>query len=73
MRQVVLMTTFTYSATFDTVMGDIKLGKNGEWAHPPVLGARAASSGFAGVHGFSVREKKDLPAGKLSAYTICQV
>jgi len=31
------MTTFTHSATFDTVMGDIKLGKNGEWAHPPVL------------------------------------
>jgi hypothetical protein len=30
------MTTFTHNATFETVIGDIKLRKNGEWAHPPV-------------------------------------
>jgi len=47
------MTTFTHSATFDTVMGDIKLGKNGGWGHPPVLqvqfqGIVGRDVGFAG-------------------------
>jgi branched-chain amino acid transport system substrate-binding protein len=31
------LSTFARGATFNTVMGDIKFGKNGEWAHPRVL------------------------------------
>jgi branched-chain amino acid transport system substrate-binding protein len=32
-----ILSTFTSEATFKTVMGDVKFGKNGEWAHPRVL------------------------------------
>ncbi|HEX8045770.1 amino acid ABC transporter substrate-binding protein [Rhizobium sp.] len=31
------LSAFARDATFDTVMGEIKFGKNGEWAHPRVL------------------------------------
>ena len=53
MRQVVLMTTFTHSATFDAVTGDIKLGKNGEWADPPVL--QVQFLGIVGQEGQAVQ------------------
>jgi branched-chain amino acid transport system substrate-binding protein len=32
-----ILSTFTSEATFNTVMGDVQFGKNGEWAHPRVL------------------------------------
>ena len=47
------MTTFTHSATFDTVMGDIKLGKDGEWAHPGVL--QVQFQGIVGQEGQAVQ------------------
>ena len=31
------LSSFTRDAIFSTVMGDVKFGKNGEWAHPRVL------------------------------------
>ena len=33
----VRVSAFARGATFDTVMGDVKFGANGEWAHPRVL------------------------------------
>jgi hypothetical protein len=53
MRQVALMTTFTHGTTLDTVMGDIKLGKNGEWTHPRVL--QGQFQGIVGQEGRAVR------------------
>ena len=32
-----ILSTFTSEATFNTVMGDVQFGKNGEWTHPRVL------------------------------------
>jgi branched-chain amino acid transport system substrate-binding protein len=32
-----ILSTFTSEATFNTVMGDIRFGRNGEWAQPRVL------------------------------------
>lgn len=32
-----ILSTFTSEATFNTVMGDVQFGRNGEWAHPRVL------------------------------------
>jgi branched-chain amino acid transport system substrate-binding protein len=42
------LSTFAREATFSTVMGDVKFGKNGEWAHPRVL--QVQFQGIAG-HG----------------------
>jgi branched-chain amino acid transport system substrate-binding protein len=41
-----LLSAFARAATFNTVMGDVKFGKNGEWAHPRVL--QVQFRGFAG-------------------------
>jgi branched-chain amino acid transport system substrate-binding protein len=44
-----LLSTFTSEAIFNTVMGDIQFGKNGEWAHPRVL--QVQFQGIAGHEG----------------------
>ena len=31
------LSAFARDAEFNTVMGDVRFGKNGEWAHPRVL------------------------------------
>jgi branched-chain amino acid transport system substrate-binding protein len=33
----VILSTFTSEETFDTVMGEVRFGRNGEWAQPRVL------------------------------------
>jgi branched-chain amino acid transport system substrate-binding protein len=48
------LSTFTRGATFNTVMGDIKFGENGEWAHPRVLQVQ-----FRGIAGHEVEQFKD--------------
>jgi branched-chain amino acid transport system substrate-binding protein len=48
------LSTFTRGATFKTVMGDIKFGKNGEWAHPRVLQVQ-----FRGIAGHEAEQFKD--------------
>jgi branched-chain amino acid transport system substrate-binding protein len=48
------LSTFTRGATFNTVMGDIKFGKNGEWAHPRVLQVQ-----FRGIAGHEPDQFKD--------------
>jgi branched-chain amino acid transport system substrate-binding protein len=48
------LSTFTRGATFNTVMGDIKFGKNGEWAHPRVLQVQ-----FRGIAGHEAEQFKD--------------
>lgn len=45
------LSAFTRDATFGTVMGDIKFGKNGEWAHPRVLQVQ-----FQGISGHEVEQ-----------------
>jgi ABC-type branched-subunit amino acid transport system substrate-binding protein len=45
------LSTFTREATFNTVMGDIKFGKNGEWAHPRVLQVQ-----FQGISGHDIEQ-----------------
>jgi branched-chain amino acid transport system substrate-binding protein len=40
------LSAFTQGATFGTVMGDVKFGRNGEWAHPRVLQVQ-----FQGISG----------------------
>jgi branched-chain amino acid transport system substrate-binding protein len=40
------LSAFTRDATFNTVMGDVRFGKNGEWAHPRVLQVQ-----FQGIDG----------------------
>ena len=49
-----LLATFTSEATFDTVMGDVQFGKNGEWAHPRVLQVQ-----FRGIAGHEPDQFKD--------------
>ncbi len=49
-----LQSTFTSEATFNTVMGAIKFGKNGEWAHPRVLQVQ-----FQGIAGHQADQFKD--------------
>jgi len=44
-----LLSTFTSEAVFNTVMGDVKFGKNGEWAQPRVLQVQ-----FQGIVGHEV-------------------
>ncbi len=48
------LSTFTRDATFNTVMGDVKFGKNGEWAHPRVLQVQ-----FQGIDGYDADQFKD--------------
>jgi branched-chain amino acid transport system substrate-binding protein len=40
------LSAFTRDAEFNTVMGDVRFGKNGEWAHPRVLQVQ-----FRGIDG----------------------
>lgn len=49
-----ILSTFTSEATFNTVMGDVKFGKNGEWAHPRVLQVQ-----FQGIEGHEAEQFKD--------------
>ena len=49
-----LLSTFTSEAVFNTVMGDVKFGKNGEWAHPRVLQVQ-----FQGIAGHEVDQFKN--------------
>ena len=49
-----LLSAFTSEATFNTVMGAIKFGKNGEWAHPRVLQVQ-----FQGIAGHQADQFKD--------------
>ena len=44
-----LLSTFTSEAVFNTVMGEVKFGKNGEWAQPRVLQVQ-----FQGIVGHEV-------------------
>jgi branched-chain amino acid transport system substrate-binding protein len=47
------LSAFARDTTFDTVMGEIKFGKNGEWAHPRVLQVQ-----FQGITGHGVDQFK---------------
>ncbi|KWT72978.1 Branched-chain amino acid ABC transporter, amino acid-binding protein [Hyphomicrobium sulfonivorans] len=49
-----ILSNYASEATFDTVMGNIKFGKNGEWAHPRVLQVQ-----FRGISGDGVDQFKD--------------
>jgi branched-chain amino acid transport system substrate-binding protein len=49
-----LLSTFASEAVFNTVMGDVKFGKNGEWAHPRVLQVQ-----FQGIAGHEVDQFKN--------------
>jgi branched-chain amino acid transport system substrate-binding protein len=46
--------TFTRDATLNTVMGDVKFGKNGEWAYPRVLQIQ-----YQGIAGHEADQFKD--------------
>ena len=48
------LSTFTRDATFNTVMGDVKFGRNGEWTHPRVLQVQ-----FRGIAGNGADQFKD--------------
>jgi branched-chain amino acid transport system substrate-binding protein len=48
------LATFTRNTTFNTVMGEVKFGKNGEWAHPRVLQVQ-----FQGIAGHDADQFKD--------------
>ncbi len=50
----VILSTFTSEATFNTVMGDVQFGKNGEWAQPRVLQVQ-----FRGIAGHEASQFKD--------------
>jgi branched-chain amino acid transport system substrate-binding protein len=49
-----LLSTFTSEAVFNTVMGEVEFGKNGEWAHPRVLQVQ-----FQGITGHEVDQFKN--------------
>jgi branched-chain amino acid transport system substrate-binding protein len=49
-----LLSSFARDATFNTVMGDVKFGRNGEWAHPRVLQVQ-----FQGIAGHEADQFKD--------------
>lgn len=49
-----ILSTFTSEATFDTVMGDVQFGRNGEWAHPRVLQVQ-----LRGIAGHEAEQFKD--------------
>jgi branched-chain amino acid transport system substrate-binding protein len=48
------LSAFARGATFDTVMGEVKFGANGEWAHPRVLQVQ-----FQGIAGHEADQFKD--------------
>jgi len=48
------LSAFARGATFNTVMGDVKFGKNGEWAHPRVLQVQ-----FRNITGHEPEQFKD--------------
>jgi branched-chain amino acid transport system substrate-binding protein len=48
------LSTFTRNTTFNTVMGEVKFGKNGEWTHPRVLQIQ-----FQGIAGHEADQFKD--------------
>jgi len=48
------LSAFTRGATFDTVMGDVRFGRSGEWAHPRVLQVP-----FQGIAGYEADQFKD--------------
>jgi branched-chain amino acid transport system substrate-binding protein len=48
------LSAFTRDATLNTVMGDVKFGKNGEWAYPRVLQVQ-----FRGITGHEPDQFKD--------------
>jgi branched-chain amino acid transport system substrate-binding protein len=48
------LSAFTRGATFNTVMGDVRFGTNGEWAHPRVLQVQ-----FQGVAGYEADQFRD--------------
>jgi branched-chain amino acid transport system substrate-binding protein len=48
------LSTFTRDTTFSTFMGDVKFGKNGEWAHPRILQVQ-----FQGIAGHEADQFKD--------------
>lgn len=45
------LSAYARKATFNTVMGDVQFGKNGEWAHPRVLQVQ-----FQGISGHDVEQ-----------------
>ncbi len=49
-----ILSNFASEATFDTVMGEVAFGKNGEWAQPRVLQVQ-----FRGISGNDVDQFKD--------------
>jgi branched-chain amino acid transport system substrate-binding protein len=49
-----ILSTFTSEATFNTVMGDIRFGRNGEWAQPRVLQVQ-----FRNIAGHEADQFKD--------------
>jgi branched-chain amino acid transport system substrate-binding protein len=50
----IILSNFTREATFNTVMGDVQFGKNGEWAHPRVLQVQ-----FRDIAGHDAEQFKD--------------
>jgi hypothetical protein len=50
----IILSTFTSEETFDTVMGEVRFGKNGEWAQPRVLQVQ-----FRDVAGHEADQFKD--------------
>ena len=48
------LSIFTRNTTFNTVMGEVKFGKSGEWAHPRVLQVQ-----FQGIAGHEADQFKD--------------
>lgn len=48
------LSAFARETTFNTVMGEVKFGKNGEWTHPRVLQVQ-----FQGIEGHDPEEFKD--------------
>jgi branched-chain amino acid transport system substrate-binding protein len=53
-RPYIALSTFTRDATLNTVMGDVKFGKNGESAYPRVLQVQ-----FQGIAGHEADQFKD--------------
>jgi branched-chain amino acid transport system substrate-binding protein len=45
------LSNFSSDATFNTVMGDIRFGRNGEWVHPRVLQVQ-----FQGIEGHAAEQ-----------------
>ena len=49
-----VLSAFTRETTFNTVMGEVKFGKNGEWTHPRVLQVQ-----FQSIEGHEADQFKD--------------